>query len=90
MTVSKTFWDGLPKDVQAALQKAATESARFDRKLTRETSDQVVAKLRSLGIKVNEVDKPAFIKQTESVYTELGAKIPGLTELVQKIRKAQA
>jgi hypothetical protein len=36
------------------------------------------------------VDKPAFIKQTESVYTDLGAKTPGLTELVQKIRKAQA
>jgi TRAP-type transport system periplasmic protein len=90
MTMSKTFWDGLSKDVQAALQKAASESATYDRKLVRQTSDQGITQLRSLGIKVNDVDRPAFIKQTDSVYTELGAKIPGLTELVRKIRAAQA
>jgi tripartite ATP-independent transporter DctP family solute receptor len=90
LIVSKIFWDGLSKDIQTELQKAAHEATEQERQLVRATSQSSVDKLGTLGLKVNEVHKAAFVKQTESVYPEVEAGIPGLADLVRKIRDVQA
>jgi len=90
LIAGKKFWDGLPNDVQVAMQKAAPEATRFQRQLIKTATEASLDQLRTRGMKINEVDKPAFIKATASVYSEVEANVPGLADLIAKIRAAQA
>ncbi len=89
LIAGKKFWDTLSKDAQEALRRAALESARYERGLVKEADTSSIEKLKSLGVQVSEVNKPAFVATTKPVYPELEAKIPGLKAIVNKIEAAQ-
>jgi TRAP-type transport system periplasmic protein len=55
MLVSKKFWDGLSKDEQAVLSKAALSSRDFERKDTRAEAAKAVDELKAKGMQVNTV-----------------------------------
>jgi TRAP-type C4-dicarboxylate transport system substrate-binding protein len=46
--------------------------------------NELLGKIKTTGIKVNEVDKDAFIKASKSIYQEFGKEVPGGQELIDK------
>ena len=86
--VNEAFWQKLPADVRAAMEKIAVEMGDRARqegeRLDRELQEKIAQK-----VKVNEVDKETFIKASASVYEEFGKEVPGgaaLITLIQSLR----
>ncbi|MCA3174295.1 MAG: TRAP transporter substrate-binding protein [Burkholderiales bacterium] len=52
--ISKRLWDTFSVQEKALFQKAASETAQFERKLIREASQKVLLELQKLGMKVSE------------------------------------
>jgi tripartite ATP-independent transporter DctP family solute receptor len=83
--ISESFWQKLPADVRQAMERIGVEmgdvARREGERLDKELQDKLAAKM-----KVNEVDKEAFIKASATIYEEFGKEVPGGTELVRHIQ----
>ncbi|MEW6707568.1 MAG: TRAP transporter substrate-binding protein [Pseudomonadota bacterium] len=53
--VSKKYWDGLSRDEQQVLQKAAVKSRDFERKDTREEAARALSELQAKGMQFNKL-----------------------------------
>jgi len=77
----------LPADVQKALQEAAKETESFARDLGTKLDNELLDKMvKESGIKVNEVDKAAFVAASKEVYEEFAKQVANGAELVQQIQ----
>jgi tripartite ATP-independent transporter DctP family solute receptor len=77
----------LPPDVQKALQDSAKETEEYCRTLATKLDGELLDKMvKASGIKVNEVDKDAFVAASGPIYEEFGKSVKGGSELVQQIR----
>ena len=88
LVVGEEAWAKLPKDVQGTLSKIASDMGDFARSEGERLDKELMSKLVP-PMKVNEVDKEAFIKGSAAVYQEFGKEIPGgsdLIKLVQSLR----
>jgi len=88
LIVGEEAWAKLPKDVQGTLSKIAWDMGDFARSEGERLDKELMSKLVP-PMKVNEVDKEAFIKGSAAVYQEFGKEIPGgsdLIKLVQSLR----
>jgi C4-dicarboxylate-binding protein DctP len=47
--VNKGFWDGLPADIRATLNKAMADTTVFERKIAQEENDEALAKVKASG-----------------------------------------
>jgi C4-dicarboxylate-binding protein DctP len=47
--VNKAFWDGLPADIRATLDKAMADATVFARKIAQEENDEALAKVKASG-----------------------------------------
>jgi C4-dicarboxylate-binding protein DctP len=47
--VNKRFWDGLPRDVRAALARAMAEATEFETRIAREANEEDLARVRAAG-----------------------------------------
>jgi C4-dicarboxylate-binding protein DctP len=47
--VNKKFWDGLPADIRATLDKAMADTTVFERKIAQEENDEALAKVKASG-----------------------------------------
>ncbi|WP_233192998.1 TRAP transporter substrate-binding protein [Acidimangrovimonas sediminis] len=89
IVMSKITWDSLSQDEQGWVRDAATAAVKADRAWVDKTVADGIATMKSHGMQVVEhVDKAAFAKAMEPAYTEYAKKF-GVTDLVEKIRKAQ-
>lgn len=83
--ISETLWKTLPADVRQGMERIAVEvgdvARREGERLDKELLEKLAAKM-----KVNEVDKEAFIKASTTIYEEFGKEIPGGTDLVKHIQ----
>ncbi len=88
LMVSEAFWQKLPADVRAAIEKIAVEMGDVARR-EGERLDRELQEKMAQGTKINEVDKDAFIKASAAVYDEFGKEVPGgapLMKLIQSLR----
>jgi len=88
LVVGEEAWAKLPKDVQGALSKIAWDMGDFARSEGERLDKELMGKLVP-PMRVNDVDKEAFIKGSATVYEEFGKEIPGgsdLIKLVQSLR----
>jgi tripartite ATP-independent transporter DctP family solute receptor len=72
--VSKKFWDGLAKDEQDTLRKAAQKSQEFERKDTRDEAARALTKLQENGMKFNKLH-PAETAKLRTKLTHVNATI---------------
>jgi tripartite ATP-independent transporter DctP family solute receptor len=63
-----------PPSVQKVLLDTAKEAAVYQRDLMYQYEDQSVAELKKRGMKVNEVDKEAFVKAVQPIWDRFIAK----------------
>jgi tripartite ATP-independent transporter DctP family solute receptor len=82
--VAGASWSRLPADVQKVLSDAAKEVQPIALATGQRLDDELLDKIKASGIKVNEVDKDAFIKASKAVYEEFGKEVPGGRELIDK------
>ncbi len=82
--VSERFWKTLPPDVQQVLLKAAIEVGDFARTEGARMDKEILEKMQKT-IKVNEVDKDAFVKASKTVYDDFAKEVKGGKELVDRI-----
>jgi tripartite ATP-independent transporter DctP family solute receptor len=85
LVVGEEFWAKLPKDVQGTLSKIAWELGDFARAEGERLDKELMNKLVP-PMKVNEVDKEAFIKGSAAVYEQFGKEIAGGSDLIKLIQ----
>jgi len=84
LTTGKKHWETLPADVRKILEDAARETQAFVYKSAEKFDNDLVDKMKAAGMKVNEVDKAAFVKASKPVYDLFGEKVPGGKELINE------
>ena len=85
LIVSEDFWQKVPKDAQAVLSKIARELGDYARSQGEALDRDLMAKLAP-PLKVNEVNKAAFIQASASTYQQFGREVPGGADLVKLIQ----
>ena len=82
--VSERFWKTLPPDVQQALAKISVEVGDFARQEGARMDKDLQEKMAK-SLKINEVDKDAFVAASKPVYEEFSKEVKGGKEVVDRI-----
>jgi tripartite ATP-independent transporter DctP family solute receptor len=85
LIVSEDFWKKVPADAQAILSKIAWDLGDYARTQGEMLDKDLLSKLVP-PLKVNEVDKGAFIKASGPIYQQFGSEVAGGAELVTLIQ----
>jgi len=84
LTVGLKHWETLPPDVRKILEETAREVQPFVYQSAEKFDNELVDKMKAAGMKVNTVDKAAFVKASKPVYEEFGKEVKGGKELVDE------
>jgi len=84
LVVSTNGWKKIPPDVQKTLEQAARDTQDFVYETGAKMDEDLLAKMKKAGIKVNEADKDAFIKASKPVYDEFSKEVPGAKEVIDR------
>ena len=77
-------WSRLPADVQKILADTAKEVEGDILKLAAKLDGELIGKMKTSGIQVNEADKPAFVAASKAVYEEFAKEVPAGKQLIDK------
>lgn len=86
LVVSEDVWGRLPSSVRASLSRIAREIGDFARAEGERLDRELLAKM-SATMKVNEVDRAAFVKASAEIYEAFGTDVPGGSALVKTIQR---
>jgi tripartite ATP-independent transporter DctP family solute receptor len=84
VAVGMRRFNSLPADVRKILEDTAKETQAFVYAQAQKEDDDLRGKFAASGMKVNQVDKDAFIAASKSIYEEYGQEVPGSTALIQQ------
>jgi tripartite ATP-independent transporter DctP family solute receptor len=84
LAIGTRRYAGFPADVQAALAQAAKDTQAYVYEQAAKLDNELLGKIKTSGIKVNDADKDAFIAASRSVYDEFGREVPPGGLLVEK------
>jgi TRAP-type transport system periplasmic protein len=82
LTVGSTKWNALPADVRKVLEDTAKETQAYVYDVAAKDDADLLGKLKSAGIQVNDVDRDAFIAASRGIYDEFGKEVAGAKELI--------
>lgn len=68
MIINKDFYDGLPEDLQSAIDQAAKNAVPRQREAINNIEEQYLQELKDAGMIVTEPDKSTFIEATKDIY----------------------
>jgi len=77
-------WNTLPADVRQVLEDTARETQAFVYAQAQKDDEDLLAKFKASGMKVNEVDKDAFIAASRGIYQEFGREVSGSQSLIDQ------
>ena len=77
-------WSRLPADVQKILADTAKEVEPDILKLAAKLDGELIGKMKTSGIQVNEANKPAFVAASKAVYEEFAKEVPTGKQLIDK------
>jgi tripartite ATP-independent transporter DctP family solute receptor len=84
ITTGKKRWESLPADVRKILEQSAKETQAYVYSTAARFDNELLDKMKPSGIKVNEVDKGAFVKASKTIYDDFGNQVKGAKELIDK------
>jgi tripartite ATP-independent transporter DctP family solute receptor len=84
VAVGAKRWASLPADVRKIIEDTAKETQAFVYERAKKDDEELVGKFVAAGVKVNEVDKDAFIAASKGIYDEFGSEVPGSTALIEQ------
>ncbi|HSG74941.1 MAG TPA: TRAP transporter substrate-binding protein [Burkholderiales bacterium] len=77
-------WKTHSPELRKTLEDAAKETQAYVYSTAISMENDLLGKLKSGGIKVNEADKDAFIAGSKAIYEEFGKEVPGAQALIDK------
>ena len=77
LLINEKLWESLPEEWQTILQEEVDACETRIREKNVQSDEDLVAKLESEGMEVNEVDKAAFAEQLQPLYDEWEGKVIG-------------
>jgi len=76
---NKKFWDGLPADIRAGLDKAMAEATMFSNEIAQKENDDALEEIRKSGksqvLALTPEQKAAWRKALEPVYSEMASRV---------------
>ncbi|HWP35358.1 MAG TPA: TRAP transporter substrate-binding protein [Thermodesulfobacteriota bacterium] len=85
LVIGEEVWQRLAPDVRATLARIAREVGDFARREGERLDRELIGQMGG-AIRVNEVDKEAFIKASAAIYEQFGREVPGGAELIRTIQ----
>lgn len=90
-TAGERWWQTVPPDIRIAIRRIAEEVGDFARAEGERLDNSLVQEMLKANprLKVNEVDKKAFIAASRSIYDEFAKEVPNgaaLIKLIQSLR----
>lgn len=89
MVMNKKFYDGLPEDLQKAIDQAAKNAVPRQRKAVDEKEGQYLQSLKDAGMVVTEPDKASFVEATKDIYKRDDVKKLVNPEFVEKVMSSK-
>src|SRR5688572_22028150 len=77
-------WASLPADVRKVLEDTAKDVQKYVYAQAEKDDNELLGKIKSAGVQVNEADKAAFVKASSAVYEDFGKEVKGSKELIDK------
>jgi len=84
VSISKTVWEGLSENQRTIIQEEFDAGAKYNNEVTVELEKEYRVKLEELGVKFNDVDLPAFNKETAKVFAKFPKWTPGIYDEIMK------
>ena len=88
--VNKKFWDGLPADVRAQLEKAMAEATEYSNSIAQKENDDALEDMKKAGKTTFHVltpeEKAAWVKAMEPVVQDMASRIG--KDLIEQFRIA--
>ncbi len=84
LTVGAKRYNALPADVRKILEDTARETQAYVYATAVKAETDLLEKLKQSGLKVNEVDKNAFIAASKGIYEEFGKDVSGAKVLIDR------
>jgi C4-dicarboxylate-binding protein DctP len=92
VVVAKPFWNGLPADIRAELEKAMNEATVYTNQIAQQENDEALAEIRKSGrteiITLTPAEQEAWRKAMSPIYEEMGARVG--KQLIVDIQKTVA
>ncbi len=82
--MSPTLFNGLSKEDQAVIQKAAEAGRAANRKYIDDSERDGIELAKKHGMEVNDLDPAEFVKRLEPLYTKYKARFGKLVDEIQK------
>ena len=86
---NKKFWDGLPADIRASLEKAMAEATAFANGVAQQDNDDAIAEMKKSGktemVELTAEQKAAWRKALDPVYSEMESRVG--KETIAEFRK---
>ncbi len=89
LIVSARFFDGLPRETQEVIRKAAAEATAHERAVFRERQQQAIQELRARGLQFARLDEKAFLEAIRPVWRKVARDLKA-EDLLEEIIKAAA
>jgi tripartite ATP-independent transporter DctP family solute receptor len=84
VVVGTKKWASLAADVRKVLEDTARDVQKFVYAAAEKDENELIGKIKSAGVQVNEADKPAFVAASKAIYEEFGKEVKGSKELIDK------
>jgi len=94
VVVNKKFWDGIPPDIRAQLDKAMKEATDYGNGQSQKENDDALAEIKKTGkseiIKLTPEQDAAMRKAMEPVYKDVAGRVgqPLIDEFLKEARGA--
>jgi len=86
--INKQLWDTLPANIQAGIQKSATEYSLYNDNLIIKANQQAQGQLVSAGAKISPADLAAYRKASAPVWYHFADRVGGI-EVIREAIKVQ-
>ncbi len=84
VTVEVERWSRLPEDVRTILEETARETQAFVFETAARLDEQLLVELEEAGMRINQVDREAFVRASAPVYERFGELVPGGREWITR------
>jgi len=85
--ISLETWNRLSDDQQEIVQRAANESAIYQRELWQKATDEALDAVRADGVEIITPDKKPFVEKLEPMYEQFMSESEELKYYIEKIRE---
>ena len=84
VAVGTKKWITLPADARKVFEDAARDTQAWVYEKAARDDDELLAKMKTSGIQVNNANKDAFIAASKPVYDEYSKEVPGAKEVIDR------